>query len=93
MNTTVLKEAGAKVVLDAACVCGRRWRLLQRQRGSGGGCGGSGTNADQVTFLTDVPGVLKDGSVITEISRSDVQRPISDGVITGGMAVKLNAAL
>ncbi|MFN8421696.1 MAG: acetylglutamate kinase [Anaerolineae bacterium] len=95
VNTTVLKEAlGAKVVpVIAPVLLGEDGGFFNANADRAAGAVAAALNADQVTFLTDVPGVLKDGSVITEISRSDVQRLISDGVITGGMAVKLNAAL
>lgn len=49
--------------------------------------------ADGVTFLTDVPGVLHEGKPLTSIGQTQVAKLIADGVITGGMAVKLNAAL
>jgi acetylglutamate kinase len=46
-----------------------------------------------VTFLTDVPGVLQDGQTIVHLTRADSERLIAEGVIKGGMVVKLNAAL
>jgi acetylglutamate kinase len=49
--------------------------------------------ATQVVFLTDVPGVLHDGARLDRVSKSQVESLISDKVVTGGMAVKLNAAL
>lgn len=49
--------------------------------------------AKRVTFLTDVPGVLQDGIQLAEIRRKQVEVLIAEKVVTGGMAVKLNAAL
>ncbi len=52
----------------------------------------AGLNADKVTFLTNVPGVLADGQPIHELTRHDAEELIKLGVATGGMAVKIEAA-
>lgn len=49
--------------------------------------------AAQVTFLTDVAGVLHDGKVIDHITQTRAHDLITAGVIKDGMAVKLGAAL
>jgi acetylglutamate kinase len=49
--------------------------------------------AAQVTFLTDVPGVLQDGLRIDRLTRAQAQTLIGEGIARDGMAVKLNAAL
>ena len=49
--------------------------------------------AEQVVFLTDVPGVLYDGARLDHVTRAQIEGLIRDGTITGGMAVKVNAAL
>lgn len=49
--------------------------------------------AQRVTFLTDVPGVLKDAVLIERMTRAEIEALIAQGVITSGMAVKVNAAL
>jgi acetylglutamate kinase len=53
----------------------------------------SGFEAGQLIFLTDVDGVL-DGSkrLCPELSAADCERLIAEGVATGGMQAKLNAA-
>jgi acetylglutamate kinase len=55
-------------------------------------CAG-GFRAGQLIFLTDVDGVL-DGSkrLCPELTAADCERLIADGVATGGMQAKLNAA-
>ena len=55
-------------------------------------CAG-GFRAGQLIFLTDVDGVL-DGSrrLCPELTVADCERLIDDGVATGGMQAKLNAA-
>jgi acetylglutamate kinase len=53
----------------------------------------AGFRAGQLIFLTDVDGVL-DGSkhLCPELTAADCERLIADGVATGGMQAKLNAA-
>jgi acetylglutamate kinase len=55
-------------------------------------CAG-GFRAAQLIFLTDVDGVM-DGSkrLCPELTAADCERFIADGVATGGMEAKLNAA-
>jgi acetylglutamate kinase len=48
--------------------------------------------ADELLFVSNVPGVLADGAVIAEIAMGDVERLIEDGTAQGGMAPKLRAA-
>lgn len=53
----------------------------------------SGFRADQLIFLTDVAGVLDaDKQLCARLSVADCERLIADGVATGGMQAKLNAA-
>lgn len=44
-------------------------------------------------FLTDVPGVKKNGEVQPSLSHSEIQHLISDGTISGGMIPKVQCAL
>lgn len=44
-------------------------------------------------FATDVPGVMKDGQVITHLHHSEADDLIKDGIISGGMIPKVEAAL
>ncbi len=53
----------------------------------------AGINADQVIFLTDVPGVLHDGKRLDQVSQADARQLIASGVARDGMVVKLEAAL
>lgn len=48
--------------------------------------------ATQLYLLTDVPGVLKDGKVISALIPQDVPHLIEENVITAGMQPKLSAA-
>jgi acetylglutamate kinase len=49
--------------------------------------------ADRLLFLTDVDGVRGTGGTVVEaLDRQQARRLIADGVATGGMLAKLNAA-
>jgi acetylglutamate kinase len=48
--------------------------------------------AAQVTFVTNVPGVMADGHAIATLTQADARELIRLGVANGGMAVKLEAA-
>ena len=48
----------------------------------------------QLVLLTDVPGILDgEGKLISELNQADAEKLVQQGVIKGGMKVKLDAAL
>lgn len=49
--------------------------------------------AKQLIFVTDVPGILKDDKLISEVTTTDVEKLINKGTIYGGMIPKVRAAL
>jgi acetylglutamate kinase len=49
--------------------------------------------ADGLLYLSDIPGILKDGSVLTTINETEAAREINGGVITGGMVPKVTSSL
>lgn len=49
--------------------------------------------ADKLFFVTDVPGILKDGVILESITEKGVRDLIGDGTIYGGMIPKVEAAL
>jgi acetylglutamate kinase len=50
--------------------------------------------AARLMLLTDVQGVKdKEGEVLTDLTRADIQRLIADGTISGGMIPKVETAL
>lgn len=57
------------------------------------GAVGAALQAEKVIFLTNVPGVLHEDTPITQISAAQISLLIEQKVITGGMAVKVKAAL
>ena len=53
----------------------------------------SALSADQLVFISDVPGVLDSSDVIRHLSPQLTEEKINSGVITGGMIPKVNSAL
>jgi len=49
--------------------------------------------ADQLVFVSNVPGVLKEGQVLPRLTPADVEQLIEAQVITGGMIPKAKSAL
>jgi acetylglutamate kinase len=49
--------------------------------------------AEKLIFLTDVPGILERGELVSEIGASALERKISDGTIKGGMLTKARSVL
>lgn len=54
---------------------------------------GVAINAERLVFLSNVPGVMQDGAVISELTRAQSESLINDGVISGGMIPKVKTAL
>jgi acetylglutamate kinase len=49
-------------------------------------------SADQLIYLTDVPGVLDGQRVLSSITCEEVERLVQCHVVSGGMVLKLEAA-
>ncbi|MGG4166746.1 acetylglutamate kinase [Rossellomorea vietnamensis] len=49
--------------------------------------------AEKLVFVTDVPGILKDGELVSRVTIEVIQRYIEAGVIHGGMIPKVQAAI
>jgi acetylglutamate kinase len=49
--------------------------------------------AEKLLFVTDVPGILRDGVLIETTTESEIRDFIADGTIYGGMIPKVEAAL
>ncbi|PFA68458.1 acetylglutamate kinase [Bacillus sp. AFS015802] len=50
-------------------------------------------NAEKLLFVTDVPGILKDGELVSRVTKEAIHQYIESGVIYGGMIPKVQAAL
>jgi len=53
----------------------------------------SALDVDEMIMLTNVPGVLLDGAVVPNLSRSEAEAHIASGAISGGMIPKVRSAL
>jgi acetylglutamate kinase len=53
----------------------------------------SALGADKLMFLADVPGILEGGELVTDLVPSTLRGKLDAGVVTGGMAIKVTAAL
>jgi acetylglutamate kinase len=51
-----------------------------------------GLGASRISFLTDVPGVYRDGELVRSIDATGAQRLVDRGVFEGGIVPKLLAA-
>jgi acetylglutamate kinase len=51
------------------------------------------TGAMELDFVSNVPGVLRDGTVIPMLTAAETEKLIVDGIISGGMIPKARAAL
>ncbi|MCL7748188.1 acetylglutamate kinase [Halalkalibacter alkaliphilus] len=49
--------------------------------------------AEQLVFVTDVDGILKDGKCLEKVTIEEIESYIADGTIYGGMLPKVRAAL
>lgn len=50
-------------------------------------------NAEELIFVTNVPGVMKDGEVLNSVTREEIDQMLADGTIYGGMIPKVKGAL
>jgi acetylglutamate kinase len=49
--------------------------------------------AEKLVFVTDVPGILKDGELVSRVTKEAIHHYIKSGIIYGGMIPKVQAAL
>ncbi|PWK09575.1 acetylglutamate kinase [Tumebacillus permanentifrigoris] len=49
--------------------------------------------AEKLILLTDVPGILKNGVVLSEVTAAQIDDLIADGTVSGGMVPKVEACL
>lgn len=50
-------------------------------------------SASAMVFLSDIPGILRDGAVIRELSAAEAQSLVASGVVSGGMIPKVSASV
>jgi acetylglutamate kinase len=49
--------------------------------------------AEKLIYLTDVPGILENGELVSEIGAHELTRKIANGTITGGMVAKTKSVM
>ena len=49
--------------------------------------------SEKLIYLTDVPGILRDGSLVSRTSPGELRQMIADGVVAGGMVPKVESIL
>jgi acetylglutamate kinase len=50
-------------------------------------------DANELIFVSNVPGVMIDGEVVLRLTPSQIEQHIASGVITGGMVPKVRSAV
>ena len=50
-------------------------------------------SSQSLLFISDIPGVLKDGQVLKSLNRDEVRREIASGIINAGMIPKATSAV
>jgi len=53
----------------------------------------SAVDATKLVLLTDVPGVIQEGQLVSELNVDDAETLVSDGKVSGGMIPKLEAVV
>jgi acetylglutamate kinase len=53
----------------------------------------AGMGAERIVFLTDVPGLLRDGAVVERIPVAEAEHLLASGELEGGILPKLTAAV
>lgn len=53
----------------------------------------AGLGAERIVFLTDVPGLLRDGAVVQAIPADEAEDLLASGELAGGILPKLSAAV
>ncbi len=50
-------------------------------------------HAEKLIYLTDVPGILENGELVSEMTASELARKVASGVVKGGMVAKAKSIL
>lgn len=95
VNTQFIKALlhGGIVPVISPIAIGEDGKTYNINADTAAGAIASALNAAQLVFVTDVPGILKDGKLLETVTTADVEKLIADGTIYGGMIPKVKAAL
>lgn len=84
---------GLGVVPVVAPICGGTAHNFNVNADLVAGALAAALDADRIVFLSNVPGVLKDGALLSSLTPVQVDAMIADGTIFGGMIPKVTTAL
>src|SRR5579859_1901548 len=95
VRTDILKDTLAAHVVPviAPILLGEDGSFFNINADKAAGAIGAALGAEQVVFLTNVAGVLHNEALVGRITQAEAQQLIQSGIATGGMAVKLSAAM
>ncbi|WP_027408942.1 acetylglutamate kinase [Anoxybacteroides tepidamans] len=95
INTSFLTD-----LLRSRCIpviapigCGRNGQRYNINADTAAGAIAQALQAEQLLFVTDVPGILENGSLVEQATVEKIEAMINSGVISGGMIPKVKAAM
>lgn len=95
VNTKLLHELLAQniVPIISPIAIGTDKKTYNVNADTAAGAVASALEADQLVFVTDVPGILHDGNLLESVTTKEIDQLIAAGVIYGGMIPKVKAAM
>lgn len=95
VNTGLLQQliAADIVPIISPIALGADGKTYNVNADTAAGAVASALAAEQLIFVTDVPGILQDGTLIEEVTVAEIEELIAQEVIYGGMIPKVKAAM
>lgn len=95
VNTVLLEKLiGENIVpIISPIALGKDGKTYNINADTAAGAVASALGAEQLIFVTDVPGILQEGNLLTEVTVAEIEELITSGVIYGGMIPKVKAAM
>lgn len=95
VNTALLGEllAADVVPIISPIAVGPGQKIYNVNADTAAGAVASALQAEQLIFVTDVPGILQDGNLLESVTTTEIERLIASDVIYGGMIPKVKAAM
>lgn len=95
VHTNVINQLLEKNIIPiiAPIAIGQDGKKYNVNADTAAGAIASALGAEQLIFVTDVPGILKDEQLLEEVTTDEVEMMIQDGIIFGGMIPKVKAAM
>lgn len=95
VNTELLKKlfTSGMIPVVSPIAIGKDNNIYNINADTAAGAVASALGAEQLVFVTDVPGILQNGKLLETVTTTQVEQLIEDGTIYGGMIPKVKAAL